>query len=277
MSYLTLLRLREIASLKSNIIQKGKKYIRPGQKAPKGVQLHKGPQGGTYYLVEDKHMKIGGKHHELIRSKGVPKDQWDDIRQKHLEEGAESVEFIPQPDYGGKVGKKLYNIYVRRGDTDEKVEGKIKADKEKFAQRKMNAKKKELNIYNTNSSNMTRKTDPGTKIDEVLINGFLSLSEMNQTPALLVNGTLHLNETDKKYLSNKLVEKNKKRDLIDQYKFEKAYFDSLLQYPKSLKVEALMNASRRSHEEVQISLKNIVSIFNDAIQQIEDNSNSVSH
>lgn len=143
MSYLNLLRLREIASLKSNIIQKGKKYIKPGQKAPKGVQLHKGPRGGTYYLVEDKHMKIGGKHHELIRSKGVTKDQWNDIRQKHLDNGAESVEFIPQPEYGGKAGQKLYNIYVRQGDTDEKVEGKIKTNKEKFAQRKRETMKKE--------------------------------------------------------------------------------------------------------------------------------------
>jgi len=143
MSYLNLLRLREIASLKSNIIQKGKKYIKPGQKAPKGVQLHKGPKGGTYYLIEDKHMKIGGKHHELIRSKGVTKDQWDEVRQKHLDKGAESVEFIPQPEYGGKEGQKLYNIYVRRGDTDQKIEGKIKADKEKFAHRKRGAMKTE--------------------------------------------------------------------------------------------------------------------------------------
>jgi hypothetical protein len=146
--YLDLLRLRDISAHNSlGIIRKGKKYIKPGQKAPKGVQLHKGPKGGTYYIIEDKHTKFAGKHHELVRSKGVTKDQWDEIRQKLMSEGAESVEFLPQPEYGGIKGKKLYNIYVRRGDTDEKIESKIKVDKDKFAQRKKKAMKKDLEKF----------------------------------------------------------------------------------------------------------------------------------
>jgi len=88
-------------------------------------------------MIEDKHMKIGGKHHELVRSRGVTKDQWNEVKQKHLDEGAESVEFIPQPEYGGVKGKKLYNIYVRRGDTDEKIGNKVKVDKEKYGKRKV--------------------------------------------------------------------------------------------------------------------------------------------
>jgi hypothetical protein len=132
-----LLRLRDISAHNSlGIIRKGKKYIKPGQKAPKGVQLHKGPKGGTYYIIEDKHTKFAGKHHELVRSKGVTKDQWDEIRQKLMSEGAESVEFLPQPEYGGIKGKRLYNIYVRRGDTDEKVNAKLKANKDRYAARK---------------------------------------------------------------------------------------------------------------------------------------------
>lgn len=160
--YLTLLRLRDIASRNStSIIRKGKKYLKAGQKPPKGAVTHRGPKGGTYYIIEDKHLKIGGKHHELVRSRGVTKDQWDEIKQKHLNEGAESVEFIPQPEYGGVSGKKLYNIYVRGKNTDEKIEGKIKADKEKYG-------KRVKNLLKYNDMGLHHNHDAEVKIKKVL-------------------------------------------------------------------------------------------------------------
>ena len=48
--YLTLLKLREIASHKPiEIIQKSRVYLRPGEKPPKGITVLRGPNGGVYY------------------------------------------------------------------------------------------------------------------------------------------------------------------------------------------------------------------------------------
>lgn len=61
MSYLILLKLRDISRKrpKFEIICKGKKYLKPGQKPPVEVKLHKGPRGGTYYLTEELHVARG--------------------------------------------------------------------------------------------------------------------------------------------------------------------------------------------------------------------------
>ena len=40
-----------------DIIEKGKKYIQPGQRPPKGVTIHEGPNGGKFYYIEDKHVR----------------------------------------------------------------------------------------------------------------------------------------------------------------------------------------------------------------------------
>ncbi len=52
MSYLTLLRLREIASIRSPLIQKAKVYL-AGRQPPDGVKIHQGPRGKPYYMSED--------------------------------------------------------------------------------------------------------------------------------------------------------------------------------------------------------------------------------
>jgi hypothetical protein len=65
--YLTLLRLREIASIRPiQIICKGKRYIRRGQKPPKGVTLHRGPNDGIYYLEEELRAMIRKKPEEKM-------------------------------------------------------------------------------------------------------------------------------------------------------------------------------------------------------------------
>jgi hypothetical protein len=118
-------------------ITKGKKYIRPGQQPPKGVTIHTGKRGGKYYLTEDKHMRLSGQHHELVRGVGVKRDVWDDIKNQFLTEGAKSVEFINKPDnYKDKEGNPLYNIYVNWGeDTQKKIEEKLLRDREKYGKR----------------------------------------------------------------------------------------------------------------------------------------------
>jgi len=50
--YLMLLKLRDI-SARSSVISKAKKYLKPGQKPPAGVQIHTGPRKGMYYNTED--------------------------------------------------------------------------------------------------------------------------------------------------------------------------------------------------------------------------------
>jgi hypothetical protein len=117
-----------------DIIEKGKKYIKQGQQPPKGVVIHQGKRGGRYYLIEDKHLKINNQHHELIRGVGVTRDQHETVKQKLVDQGAQSVEFIPQPEYGKRADNKpRYNIYVNWGDkTQQKIEDKKKADKEKY-------------------------------------------------------------------------------------------------------------------------------------------------
>jgi len=50
--YLMLLKLRDI-SARSSVISKAKKYLKPGQKPPAGVQIHTGPRKGIYYNTED--------------------------------------------------------------------------------------------------------------------------------------------------------------------------------------------------------------------------------
>ena len=122
-----------------DIIKKAKKYIRPGVSPPKGVIIHTGKRGGRYYIVEDRHLKIQGKHHELVRGVGVNRDQWDELKQKFLSEGAKGVEFIPKPEYGKRPGddRPRYNIYVNWGEkTQKKIEEKLAADKEKYGKRK---------------------------------------------------------------------------------------------------------------------------------------------
>ena len=159
--YTTLIRLQYIASQNSgNVIRKGKKYLKPGQKPPNKAVTHKGPRGGVYYIIEDRHMKISGKHHELVRSKGVTKDQWEEVRQKHIAAGAESVEFIPQPEYGGVSGTKLYNIYVRNAETDKKIQ-------ETTEKNKKYGKKKNINTMLTKNSNMNiKESEPFEYEDE---------------------------------------------------------------------------------------------------------------
>jgi hypothetical protein len=129
--------LRSIINARFSIIQKGKKYVKPGQTPPKGVQLHKGPNGGIYYFVEDKHVKQAGKYHELIRSKGVTKDQFASIEEKFKAQGAESVHFVHKPGLEKtKGGQNLYNIYVNWGEkTQTKIQAKKQADKEKFGRK----------------------------------------------------------------------------------------------------------------------------------------------
>jgi N-acetylglutamate synthase-like GNAT family acetyltransferase len=128
-------RLLALSRKQPGIIRKGKKYVKPGQKPPKGVVLHRGKRGGIYYLIEDKRLKIQGKEHELVRSKGITRDQWEDIRQKHLAEGAESVEFINKPENEHRGGKALYNIYVRTAGTDKKI-AEVAERNKKFGKKK---------------------------------------------------------------------------------------------------------------------------------------------
>ncbi len=129
--------LRSIINARFSIIQKGKKYVKRGQTPPKGVQLHKGPNGGIYYFVEDKHVKQGGQHHELIRSRGVTQDQFKEIEEKFKAQGAVSVHFVHKPNLEkNEAGKNLYNIYVNYGDkTQKKIADKQAADKAKYAAR----------------------------------------------------------------------------------------------------------------------------------------------
>jgi len=124
--------------LVEGIIEKGKKYVTGNQTAPKGVTMHTGKRGGRYYLTEDKHMKLNNQHHELVRSVGVKRDQWDELRDQFQKQGAKSVEFIPKPDYGKREGDDtpLYNMYVNWGEkTQQKIEEKLKKDKEKYGKK----------------------------------------------------------------------------------------------------------------------------------------------
>jgi len=136
-------KLRAIINHPVSIIRKGKKYVTDKHPAPKGVQLHKGPHGGTYYFVEDKHVKQGGKHHELVRSRGITQDQFKQIEEKYKQQGAESVHFIHVPGLEkDKNGNYLYNIYVNWGEkTQKKIEGQKAANKIKYAQRKQKVPK----------------------------------------------------------------------------------------------------------------------------------------
>lgn len=125
-----------LSSLRRNntLIVKGKNYVKAGTSPPKGVQLHRGKRGGYYYFVEDKHLTNAGKEHELIRSRGVRRDQWNEIEQKYISQGAEAVHFVPVPGLEkDKNGNPLYNIYVRWKDTDQKL-----ADKKRINQEKRN-------------------------------------------------------------------------------------------------------------------------------------------
>ena len=116
------------------IIRKGKKYLKPGQKPPKGVVTHRGPHDGTYYFVEDRHVKQGGKEHELVRSRGVTKDQFKTIEEKYKSLGAESVHFVHVPGLEkNQKGENLYNIYVNWGEkTQKKISDKKAADKARY-------------------------------------------------------------------------------------------------------------------------------------------------
>jgi hypothetical protein len=119
-----------------SIIEKGKKYVKSGVKPPKGVVLHRGPKGGYYYFVEDKHLKHQGQHHELVRSKGVTEDQFKAIEDHYKGKGAESVQFVHKPNIErNKEGQKLYNIYVRNKDTDKKIADKAAKDKARYGKK----------------------------------------------------------------------------------------------------------------------------------------------
>lgn len=121
------------------LIQKGKKYLQPGQTAPKGVHVHTGPQGGKYYLTEDKHLKIGDKYHELVRSKGVTRDQWTDIEKTYRALGALSVEFINKPNNAkNEQGKPIYNIYVSWPSSELRIAKKQHADKKRYGHPRIN-------------------------------------------------------------------------------------------------------------------------------------------
>lgn len=117
----------------SDIIEKGKKYVQPGQRPPQGVTIHEGPNGGHYYYVEDKHLRHQGKEHELIRSKGVTKDRFTEIEEQYKIKGAESVHFVHKPGLERDAhGKYLYNIYVNWGDrTQKKISDKKAASKDR--------------------------------------------------------------------------------------------------------------------------------------------------
>jgi hypothetical protein len=129
----------------SFIIEKGKKYVKPGVKPPKGVVLHRGPKGGSYYFVEDKHLQSGGKHHELVRSKGVTADQFKAIEEHYKSQGAESVQFVHKPNVErNKEGKKLYNIYVRHQDTDQRLADKAAKDKARYGKKKESSPEEKL-------------------------------------------------------------------------------------------------------------------------------------
>jgi len=45
--------------ISGNEIRKAKKYLKPGQKPPAGVQVHTGPRKGMYYNSEDVHTARG--------------------------------------------------------------------------------------------------------------------------------------------------------------------------------------------------------------------------
>lgn len=59
MGFLSLLMLRDQISQNQGIIEKAKKYVKPGQKAPDGVKLNRGARGGTYYNTEELHAARG--------------------------------------------------------------------------------------------------------------------------------------------------------------------------------------------------------------------------
>jgi|GEM_PF-4732484 len=133
--YLSLVRLQHIASLKPLfIIQKGKKYIKPGQTPPKGAVTHRGPHGGIFYFVEDKHLKNQGKEHELIRSRGVTRHEFSATEAKYKAQGAETVHFVHKPNLEkNQKGENLYNIYVNWGEaTQKKIADKKAADKARY-------------------------------------------------------------------------------------------------------------------------------------------------
>jgi len=104
--YLTLLKLRDIAS-RSNLICKGKKYLKSGQQPPKGVKLHKGPKGGTYYMTEDVHAANGTE----------PKKRLPAFRKQ--EDGS-----VMHRTKAGEHGPGAYRIELKDGEHHLTFEGK---------------------------------------------------------------------------------------------------------------------------------------------------------
>ena len=137
------------------LIEKGKKYLKHGQSAPKGAKVFEGKKGGRYYLTEDKHLKIGGQHHILFRSKGYTKDQHDQLEEHFKSLGAHSVHFINKPNNEkNHEGHALYNAYVNWGESTQKeIEDKKAADKAKFGRRKpKDEPKPEPKVYQKTST-----------------------------------------------------------------------------------------------------------------------------
>ena len=78
--YSTLICLQHLASSRfPNIIRKGKKYLKPGQKPPKGHSVKQGPEGGTYYETES---HLPGKTENY--AKPIPKGKSGHIKKKQL-------------------------------------------------------------------------------------------------------------------------------------------------------------------------------------------------
>jgi hypothetical protein len=143
-------------SLVLPVIEKGKKYVKPGVQPPKGVTLHRGKRGGTFYYIEDKHLKNQGKEHELVRSKGVTETQFKDIEAHFKSKGAESVHFVHKPNVERNAkGQKLYNVYIRHKDTDQKLADKAEKDKARYGHPK---KKPEITTEQQHQAEMGTKS-----------------------------------------------------------------------------------------------------------------------
>jgi|GEM_PF-3235018 len=85
--YLSLVKLQYIASIKPlDIIEKSKKYLKPGDKPPKGKTTKKGPEGGIYYETEN---HLPGKSENY--AKPIPKGKPGHIKNKQIPKFRPSV------------------------------------------------------------------------------------------------------------------------------------------------------------------------------------------
>ena len=97
--------ISRLLSYQSFQIQKSKKYLKPGQKPPKGQTSKKGPEGGTYYETES---HLPGKIENY--AKPIPKGKSGHIKKKQLPKFRPSVNGLHHHTTSGVHGPGTYVI-----------------------------------------------------------------------------------------------------------------------------------------------------------------------